>query len=229
MPIFPNVDNIISQCPSLEEVSAINEDLALYFDSDPTSGTLVCSAEQGSVNLTLLQKNTYRVFAVMQQVPFTEPLPWTPLPLYEWFVNAVEGVRFSDQTEVSFCCEDGEIIVVQTSNLVATRTNRWIPPDLGVGVGGLMVLLVHEARHNEGPGHDCLVDANLAAMGSWAVQYYLYEWMVYHTTPEFFTAREPYGDYYRELYVINAADIRNTRFCAEATTTPGPLPTFPSP
>ena len=39
-------------CPSAADIASINRDLRLSFESDPTRGTQVCSAAEGSANLT---------------------------------------------------------------------------------------------------------------------------------------------------------------------------------
>src|SRR5215813_4161130 len=56
---------IIAQCPTPAEVAAIDRDLVLTFDSDPTAGRTVCTSAQSSRDLTLLQAQVYRSLNVM--------------------------------------------------------------------------------------------------------------------------------------------------------------------
>ena len=48
-----DVNAVIAQCPTPAEVAAIDRDLTLTFESDPTSGQTVCTAAQSSRDLTL--------------------------------------------------------------------------------------------------------------------------------------------------------------------------------
>ena len=75
------VDPLIATCPSAADVAAISADLDLSFESDPTGGTLVCTAAAGSADLTRAQERAFQALRVMRQLQFTRPLPWTSLPL----------------------------------------------------------------------------------------------------------------------------------------------------
>jgi len=59
---------------------------------------------------------------------------------------------------------------IQTANLRAVQftTPEWLSAQ--------MVLFIHEARHNEGLPHTCSTnDQTLSELGSWGVQYYMFE------------------------------------------------------
>ncbi len=175
VPGTPTVDDLISTCPSAQEISDFNADLTITFDSDPTAGTLVCRAADGSADLTRLQERAYQALRLMRKIPFDTPLPWTSKSLYDWFVDAIQGIRFTNGSG-SFCCNPQGVINIGTNNLAALQysTSGWL--------ASLMVLFVHEARHNEGLAHTCgSGDQTLAELGSWGVQYYLFEWMAFHT------------------------------------------------
>ncbi len=60
--------------------------------------------------------------------------------------------------------------------LFALDTNRWLQRgDWAENVQGLMVLMVHEARHGEGYAHTCgVIDQTIAEMSAYGVQYYTY-------------------------------------------------------
>jgi hypothetical protein len=51
------VEDLIAQCPSSAEVASLNADLAITFEgADPSGGTLVCHASDGSIDLTRFQE-----------------------------------------------------------------------------------------------------------------------------------------------------------------------------
>jgi len=219
---------LLARCPSSEEISAVDADLSLIFESDPSAGQLVCTAREGSADLTRLQERTYQAILTMRRLRFDAWLPWTNKPLYDWFVDAIDGIRFRDDIDISFCCEPKNIINIQTNNLAALKTNLWIDPQIGGGLQGLLVLLIHEARHNEDYQHTCGVNDNsLAEMGAWGVQYYFLQWLAFHSDPYFLKSSHQSPDYYREAARDEARWVRINRFCAEATITLGPPQPLP--
>jgi hypothetical protein len=201
--------------------------LKFTFESDPTAGIIVCAAGNGSANLTRLQERTMQAVLMMKPIQFNSPLPWTDRSLYDWFVGTIKGIRFRTDIDTSYCCEPRNTINVQTRNLAALTTNRWVDPKSNTGLLGLVILFVHEARHNDSKLHTCYGgtdDKTMAEMGSWGVQYSLLYWMAYHGDPDYFSASDPYPTYIRETMAANAFQIRQTRFCAEPSLTPGPMP-----
>jgi hypothetical protein len=80
----------------------------------------------------------------------------------------------------------------------------------GVGIIHALALLVHEARHaGYNIGHNCkdgIRDTNLAFMGAWAVQYYLFK-MLAENTGSFFS------DYEKNMLLGNAQNILAFGFC----------------
>jgi hypothetical protein len=211
----PSIDDLIAECPTAAQVQAINSQLKLIFDADPTRNLpLACTAAAGSADLTLFKKRVYQSFVAMQQIPFDAPLPWTSRPLYQWLVSTIRGVHFAD-TGGSWCCEPGSLIVVQTASnqatdnscLMAGHTNRWIDPNYPCGMDAFIALVVHEARHNNGKPHTCGSNDNtIAEMGSWGVQYYFFRWLSEHT-----------GDYLTSFYRDKAREQAHQtcaiRFC----------------
>lgn len=227
------VDDVLATCPTVDQINAINAIIDFQFDADPTAGSLVCTANSGSVDLTQLQERAYQAIIIMQRLQFTQPLPWTDQMLYNWFINTVRGIRFRDDIEYSFCCEPDGYINIGTSNLAALETNQWISPYTGTGLKGLMVLYIHEARHNEVGSHTCGdLDNTIDELNAWGVQYYLNEWLAWHTTdPSFFYADDilemGWYNYNLETAYYNAIDIANTRFCNETHIVAGEPPKLP--
>ncbi|HLB64839.1 MAG TPA: hypothetical protein VJJ46_08340 [Anaerolineales bacterium] len=218
------VDAFLARCPTAEEIASVDADLVLTFEQDPTAGALSCQAEDGSADLTLLQQRGYQAVVLLRLIPFDAPLPWTNLELYAWFTSTVNGIRFRGDIEISSCCDSGGVMSIQTRNLAALTTDDWIDPAGAAGMADLVVLFVHEARHNEGYSHTCGPDDNtMGEMGAWAVQAYLWDWLADHADPAFLTPDEGPANRYRELARWAAYDIRGSRFCQE------PPPPSPQP
>ena len=194
------VEALIAQCPSSAEVAAFNTDLSITFEADPTAGTLVCQASNGSADLTRLQERTYQALRVMKAIHFSRPLPWTSQNLYDWFVSSIHGIRFRSDIATSFCCDPANVLnILVGSNFAALATNRWIDPSSGVGLDGLVALFVHEARHNNGYPHTCdydpavggfINDQTVGELGAWGAQYYLNLWEGLYSG-SFLTAPDP--------------------------------------
>jgi hypothetical protein len=228
-PPEPTVDDFFARCPTADEISAVDAQLALLFEADPTAGTLVCTAAEGSADLTRLQMRAYQSVIIMQYLEFDAPLPWTAAPLFDWFTGTISAIRFRDDVTYSYCCDPVDTInILVADNSYLVLTDRWIQSDIGGGLQDTMILYVHEARHNEGLGHTCEGgnDQTLAEMGAWAVQYYLDLWLAEHSDRTFLrpSSGDPNG--YRSLALANAETIRASRFCSEPTATPGPGPTL---
>jgi hypothetical protein len=227
-----NVQDLMRRCPTADEVAAIDRDLQLHFEVDPFNGQLVCRASQGSVDLTTLQLRAYQALLAMRRMRFDAPLPWTSLSLYDWFNQAIDAVRFRGDIEYSYCCDPARTINIDAPHLTALETDQWLDPQQGEGIQGLMVLLVHEARHSEGYWHTCgSLNTTIDEMGAFGMQYWTYMWLAYHSDPAFLTPGEAQPGLYREMSRDLALGFRAARdqgagpFCKEATLTPGPTPT----
>ena len=208
------VDAFIAICPSAADVAAISADLDISFESDPTGGTLVCTAASGSANLTRAQNRAFQALRVMRQLQFTRPLPWTAQPLYAWLNQAIDGIRFRGDISLSFCCNPPRVVNIAITNTAAVGTPRWIDPQTGAGVSGLMAVIVHEARHSEGPGHTCGAnDATYQELGAWAIQHDLKVWLALYTGSFLDApAGSPDLSYYR-LLEFGDSEVLLTRFC----------------
>jgi len=234
-PALSTVQDMIDRCPTTAEIASVDADLTLGFDGDPTAGTLICRAADGSSDLTLLQLRAYQVLLVMQRLEFNQPLPWTDLSLYGWFTSNIDSIRFRNDVQYSSCCNPPGTMNLVTG-LFALETDRWLQAeDPDVNVQGLMVLMIHEARHSEGYYHTCGTarDQTIAETGAYGVQYWTYVWLAYHSDPTFMTPGGSNPDLYREINRDMAARYLKARdegagpFCKEATLTPGPTPTIP--
>jgi hypothetical protein len=199
-------------------LAAIDADIKLIFESDPSAGHLVCTAAAGSRDLTSFKRIVYTTLLVMKKLEFNRPLPWTDKQLYTWFVNTVQGIRFRGDITNSSCCDPAGVVNIQTTDLAVNSTNKWIDPQLGTGAEGLLVLFVHEARHNEFGGHTCGTNDNTRAeMGAWGVQYYLETYLADNLKdPSFLTIPIPsLADYYSQTELFNASGILRSSFCKD--------------
>lgn len=231
------IDQMLARCPTAAEIASINKDLTFTYDTDPTAPTLVCTAAGGSANLTRLQERTYQALLAMKRIQFDAPLPWTNKSLYTWFVGAVKGIRYQADFIGSWCCGPDGIIQIgfppdPMNTVGALLTDRWIKDvNTRVGLKGLFVNLVHEARHNEGKPHNCnrpnhlsmpscsqsnfCDDQTLSELGAWGLQYYLQKWLVDHSDQRFLAPPGPNPQFYRTVTDYDAAWILKDRFCSE--------------
>jgi hypothetical protein len=215
---------VLSGCPSAAEVAAVASVLKFSFEADPSGPRLVCRGEDGSADLTLLQKNAYEAILLMDRIQFDVPLSWTNKRLFEWFVGLIHGLRFRSDIEYSSCCEPAGVINIQTTNLCVTKTQKWLDAETGCGLEWFYLLLAHEARHADGKGHTCGPwDQTIQELGAWGVQYELLILLGRHSDPRFITttASPPPGmrltstDYYRGEPLWSAEDFRTQWFCGE--------------
>jgi len=212
-PALPLVDQMLAECPTAEQIAAIDADLSISFESDPTASQgLACTAAEDSKDVTHFQRRIYNILRVMQELKFDQPLPWTDKQLFDWFTGAIDGIRFRNDIDYSACCDPAGIINIQTNNLVATSMDRWIEPAADNGLVHIMILFVHEARHNEGYGHTCADgnDSTLDEMGAWGVEYYTEIWLADHVAGDLF-ANSSFD--YAESMRSEAQRILETRFC----------------
>ncbi len=227
------IDDYLSRCPTAAEIASVDAALSIQFEDDPSAPTLVCTVAEGSQNLTQLQKNTYNTILLMRELEFDQPLPWTPKQLYQWFIDAVDGIRFRGNIPYSFCCEPDKIINIRVAdNFGAIHDERWGNfGDSGTN-GGMYVfmgLLIHEARHGEGNyPHTCSFskDNTIAEMGAWGVHYYFFKWLAYHSDPCFVAP----GDFYTTFYLENAAQrAHNMLIAPDGVFCQEPEPVLPPP
>lgn len=210
-------DIILGSCPTESELAAIDADLNLEFESDPSAGTLVCTTAAGSRDLTSFKRIVYTTLLVMKKLEFTQPLPWTDKQLYTWLTDTIDGIRFRSDIENSFCCEPAGVINIQNNNLSASYTNKWIDPQTNTGANGLLLLFVHEARHVETGSHTCGNNDNTRIeLGAWGVQYYLQIYLADNLKdPAFLTIPSPgLADYYSKTTREDAESMKSF-FCQD--------------
>ncbi len=214
----PTVDEFLAECPSAEDVHAIDSRIKISFESDPSAPQLKCKVADGSVDLTRMQKNLYNAILLMKKLKFDAPLPWTDLPLYEWFTTTISGIRVRAGIAAPTCCGTPPTIQLK-DNMTFLYSDRW------TAVGRVMEILVHEARHTY-RAHGCSgKDFLVSDLGSYGVEYYLITWLAYHSDPHFLTSLSPgTEDDYRQAARFEAYTMLKNIFCNEPT--PEALPSL---
>jgi hypothetical protein len=198
MAVVKDINTVSARCPSADDIRAIDRDLLLEFDSDPTKDVMSaerCTASAGSRELTVMQARVYRSLATLRRLTFQEPLPWTRDPVYRWLTRTVRGVRFRADIGNSSCCGPDRLINVSARvQTVAGRgqsgfglaiTESRMPTDFRM-LGGFLQLLVHEARHRDGKPHTCGTrDQTIAEMGAWGAAWAFQRWVAERSAPDF--------------------------------------------
>ena len=205
---LPSVDKILAQCPTKREIARIDAEFDLTFDADPTQGSYACGPAGGSAYLTPLQKRAYNTVRIMGRISFDAALPWdSGHTLGDWFALAITGIRFRDDIDNSFCCDPAGVINLKV-DVGALETDLWIRYPYDAGLAHLMLLMVHEARHNNGYPHTCTWvdgigftdDDNIGQLGAWGVQYYLETLLADHTSPAFLAGPAGHRSFYQDTH-----------------------------
>jgi hypothetical protein len=211
------VDQIIARCPTAAEVAGVQARTPVTFDTTVSGGPLVCTAASGSADLTAVEMRTFQSLLVLNALRFSQPLPWTPLTLGDWFSHAIRGVKISNLPfgTGGFCCNPAGVIVVGNPGLLditrfADPVRNWNGP-----VQALLETLVHEARHAEGPLHQCPPDDNtISEYGAWGVQYGFNAWVALFSG-SFMTSPDTHPAAYRDT-ALNRAGVWRQHGCLSA-------------
>jgi hypothetical protein len=205
------IDEMLAACPTAEQIAEVDATISMRFESDPSSGELVCAKTAGSADLTRLQKNAYLAILAMKFIAFDAPLPWTDQSLYAWFTESIDAIRFRGDIGSHSCCGTPPTINI-ISSLHILYSDRW------GAVGGLTSILVHEARHRF-KAHACQGrDNTIAEMGAMGAEYEFNRWLAYHSNPDVLTTIDDgITDHYRQYARFNAYALEKSSFCAEPT------------
>jgi hypothetical protein len=198
VPVYVPVPSMPWSCPPVAAVRAMETELDIVFEQDPTVGAAACGAADGSLELTRLQERVFQALYLMRRLRFDAPLPWTSETLWSWFTGEVRGIRVGGSR--TYCCPSPGVIVIAVSS------------EYGSGFPTLIEGLVHEARHIDGQHpHSCGTgaDQSIAELGAYGVQYYLNLWLARHTV-------EPALSVEERQYCASRADfMRYYSFCQE--------------
>jgi hypothetical protein len=218
----PPVDALLATCPTAQEVAKVDAVVDMSFEYDPTGPAHVCLAGQGSADLTAMEKRAYNAVLIMDRIPFDAALPsaWTYQTLYDWFTDAVAGIRFRSGLAYSFCCDPAGVINLK-ADIGGLTTDLWRRYPFDVGIADVVILMAHEARHANGYPHYCTWvdgvgytdDDDLGdPFGAWSVQYYLELWLADHTPLAFLRGPASYPAFYQDQHRIDTGMWANAFF-----------------
>jgi len=201
-----NIDILLSSCPTQMELERFKTDFDTVFEPELQFPQYACQNGTGTDGNVNPQLAFYQALRVIHSLQFDANLPWTDQTLYNWLKSTIDGVILNE-TELSYCCDPENRIVIKASLLNQKDYQFWVNPQSGSGLIGLIGLLVHEARHAEIGGHTCGTDdETLEELGAWGTQYYLYKFMAENTPKGYFT------DLQRQIAMSHANTALN-RIC----------------
>jgi hypothetical protein len=182
-----NIDVLLSSCPAPMELERFNTDFDIVFEPELHFPHYACQNGTGPNGNVNPQLAFYQALRVIHSLQFDTTLPWTDQTLYNWLKSTIDGAVLNE-TEVSYCCDPTNRIVIKAFLLHQDDYQFWVNPQSGSGLIGFIGLLVHEARHAEIGGHTCGTDdETLEELGAWGTQYYLYKFMAENTPKGYFT------------------------------------------
>ncbi|MEP6702329.1 MAG: hypothetical protein ABJB04_05000, partial [Betaproteobacteria bacterium] len=227
------VDDALAGCPSAADVGAIDAKLTLGFEHDSTAPTLVCTANNGSANLTEMMRRVYKLLLVIPQVTaFDAALPWTPSTYSNWLYNesGLKGIRFRQGIGNSFCCEPAGVINIVVGlpapyidNYAQAKPVWWNPDGGGYG-SSLFSIITHETRHIRYGPHTCgSADDTFQELGAWGTQISAALWLANHSNPDFFRPKRPPAGtsgaaYYRDYEREYSEQLREGQICGDTRT-----------
>lgn len=222
MPQIADVVSFLTTCPSEDELATLRGDFPILFEPamrfrDPV---YTCSEPTSSMRDVSDQYVIIQALRVIRHMRLSKPLPWTDLHPYEWLKSKIGAIAVSYTAQFNSCCHtvfpvgklDGvQAITLQkaSDDLLQYRT-IWRDPSSGTGLGNLILLIFHEARHIDLP-HNCgSNDSTLDYMGAWGVQITMARYLVEGWIDIGLPAEElPYLEWL-------ADNLESTRLCENA-------------
>jgi hypothetical protein len=187
-----DITSFLEKCPNYDPIySKLRSDFKIRLD-----GVLIndipCTEPISAIPIedfsdALIAIQAFRTTYYMSH-GLSDYLPWTSLNLYDWMDANVGGINFKTAPGQLYCCDyiNGEQYVSQSLQDDFNRNfkRKWI------GISSTIAYYAHEIRHADGgPGHvngcqsfpnptdplGCDADYNLANLGSYGVQHWLYK------------------------------------------------------
>ena len=176
------IDAFLAICPPDDELAILQSDFPILYwpptrtqDPEYTCWGSVAHTRTITDALTI-----YQALRVIRYMKLSEPLPWTFLHPYDWLKTRIGAIIVSQEAELNSCCSyvtvAGSTVPVAAMTLqkaddaLLDARTAWRDPQEGVGLGNLILLIFHEARHADLP-HDCGTnDSSPSYMGAWGVQ-----------------------------------------------------------
>ena len=177
-----DINAFLAICPPEDELAILQADFPILTwppvrTQDPAYTCWGSIAHTRTITDAL---TIYQALRVIRHMKLSEPLPWTFLHPYDWLKTRIGAIIVSQEAELNMCCSyvnvAGSPVPVAAMTLqkaddaLLNARTVWRDPQEGVGLGNLILLIFHEARHADLP-HDCGVnDSSLDYMGAWGVQ-----------------------------------------------------------
>lgn len=178
------VDDVLGRCPDPADVAFVAAAVSIDTGRIPAPGD--CPGAVDGERIDPATRSLVHALLILEAAAFEEPLPWTDLELFVWLTSTIDGIAVRPAVESSFCCDPAGVVVLG-ADAVPDLTDRWIDPDTGIGLVGVIGTLAHLARHAEGWEHGCPPDDQaLAALGPWGVESLVYRWFADHGDRGFF-------------------------------------------
>ena len=213
----------LETCPPQDELAIIQADFPILFEPARRFGdpAYLCVEPTSTMRVLSDQHIIMQALRVIRCMKLSRPLPWTDLHPYEWLKSKIGAIAVSYTASFNSCCHtvfpvskpDGvqAITLQKASDALLRYRSQWRDASAGTGLGNLILLIFHEARHIDLP-HNCggIYDSSLEYMGAWGVQItmarYLAEGWIRVGLPE---EERPYLDWL-------ADNLEATRLCENA-------------
>jgi hypothetical protein len=176
---------------------------------EPPVGDLVCTSAGGSADLTRVQERVYQAVLVTTELKFDAPLPWTDLTLYAWLKDSIAGVRVSSEFSSPVFGAVPGYVDIPAEGVSAYLTPRWIDPQMGTGMDGLVGIIVAYAGYMASTEPRC---PGGEPTGAGAAGYFFMSWLADHSDPDFFTGDDVAAAYYRDS-ARDAAEQARQQVC----------------
>ncbi|MFC2095907.1 hypothetical protein ACFLSW_05680 [Candidatus Bipolaricaulota bacterium] len=185
-----SVETFLATCPSEEELAILQANFPILFEPamrfrDPL---YECFEPMNDMRVLSDQLVITQALRVIRHMKLEKPLPWTDLHPYEWLKSRIGAIAVSYTAQFNYCCHtvyppdqpDGvqAISLQKASDDLLRYRRQWRHPSAGTGLGNLILLIFHEARHIDLP-HNCGTnDTTMEYMGAWAVQITMARYLV---------------------------------------------------
>ena len=177
-----DIDAFLATCPPDDELAILQSDFPILHWPPARTQDPMYSC-WGSVDHTRAITDALTIIQalrVIRHMKLSEPLPWTFLHPYDWLKTRIGAIIVSQEAELNMCCSYVNVVgspvpvaamtLQKADDALLNARTVWRDSQEGVGLGNLILLIFHEARHADLP-HDCGTnDSSVSYMGAWGVQ-----------------------------------------------------------
>ncbi len=179
------IDQMLSRCPTNQEMIEIRRDFNIYFDNDVPLTSWTCTNEGNESSIMLSVYNTFRALKLLR---FNEAIPFIEYDnFYDWLLSLNINFHIFNGSDSDYSWGAGNTLHIK-ARVMTDYSKEWTNPSSGVGIDNKLALVIHEARHTDPAGayrHTCGKDGSndttLSAGGAWSLQYYYWLWLQNHS------------------------------------------------